>query len=382
MHPDNLAIIAIIQKRKGVVNMANRAYNFNAGPAALPLEVLQKAQEELVEYQGIGMSIMEISHRSAHYEKVNDETQQLLKELFNIPDGYQIQFLQGGASTQFAMIPMNFLKADKVGSYVLTGAWAEKAVKEAQLFGKTAIAASSEAQKFMKIPDLSEIQIAPNSAYLHITSNETIEGAQFQSYPDTGNVPLIADMSSDILCRPVDVSKFSFIYAGAQKNLGPSGVTVAIIKEDMLQDLPKNIPTMLRYEIHAKNNSLYNTPPVYSVYMVNLVLKWIKEQGGLKVVEQKNRKKTDLIYSAIDQSGGFYRGPVDKGSRSIMNITFRLQDEELEKKFVKESEQNGFVGLKGHRSVGGLRASTYNAVPYESCKALTDFMADFQQRNG
>lgn len=361
--------------------MGNRAYNFNAGPAALPLEVLQKAQEELVEYQGIGMSIMEISHRSSHYEKVNDETQQLLKQLFSIPAGYQVQFLQGGASTQFAMIPMNFLKPGKVGSYVLTGAWAEKAIKEGKLFGETSIAASSAAEKFMKIPDLGDIQIDPNAAYLHITSNETIEGAQFQSYPDTGGVPLIADMSSDILCRPVDVSKFSFIYAGAQKNLGPSGVTVAIIKEDMLQDLPKNIPTMLRYEIHAQNNSLYNTPPVYSVYMVNLVLKWIKDQGGLTVVEQNNRKKTDLIYSAIDQSGGFYRGPVDKGSRSIMNITFRLQDEELEKKFVKESEQNGFVGLKGHRSVGGLRASTYNAVPYESCKALADFMADFQQRN-
>ncbi|SEB95125.1 3-phosphoserine/phosphohydroxythreonine transaminase [Paenibacillus sp. GP183] len=361
--------------------MGNRAYNFNAGPAALPLEVLQKAQEELVEYQGIGMSLMEISHRSTHYERVNDETQQLLKELFGIPDGYQVLFLQGGASTQFAMIPMNFLRAGKSASYVLTGAWAEKAVKEAQLFGETIIAASSEADKFMKIPDLRDIKIDPHAAYLHLTSNETIEGAQFQSFPDTGNVPLIADMSSDILSRPVDVSQFSMIYAGAQKNLGPSGVTVVILKDDMLQDLPKNIPTMLRYDIHAKNNSLYNTPPAYSVYMVNLVLKWIKEQGGLTVLEQINRKKTALIYNAIDQSGGFYRGPVDQGSRSMMNITFRLQDEELEKKFVKESEQNGFVGLKGHRSVGGLRASTYNAVPYESCKALADFMVDFQHRN-
>jgi phosphoserine aminotransferase len=361
--------------------MGNRAYNFNAGPAALPLEVLQKAQEELVEYQGIGMSLMEISHRSAEYEKVNNETQQLLKDLFSIPDGYQVQFLQGGASTQFAMVPMNFLHSGKAASYVLTGAWAEKAVKEAQLFGKTTIAASSEADKFMRIPDLRDIDIDPNAAYLHLTSNETIEGAQFQSYPDTGNVPLIADMSSDILSRPVDVSKFSMIYAGAQKNLGPSGVTVVILKDDMLQDLPKNIPSMLRYEIHAKNNSLYNTPPAYSVYIVNLVLKWIKEQGGLTVLEQKNRKKTALIYNTIDQSGGFYRGPVDKGSRSLMNITFRLQDEELEKKFVKESEQNGFVGLKGHRSVGGLRASTYNAVPYESCKALAEFMGEFQHRN-
>ncbi|MEW9698140.1 3-phosphoserine/phosphohydroxythreonine transaminase [Paenibacillus sp. SI8] len=362
--------------------MSNRAYNFNAGPAALPLEVLQKAQNEFVEFKGIGMSIMEISHRSAEYEQVHNETQQLLKQIFSIPDGYQIQFLQGGASTQFSMIPLNFLKPGKVGSYVLTGAWAEKAVQEAGLFGEVSIAASSKEQKFMKIPDLSEINIHKDAAYLHLTSNETIEGAQFQSYPDTGNVPLIADMSSDILSRPVDVSKFGMIYAGAQKNLGPSGVTVVIVKEDMLQDLPKTIPTMLRYEIHSKNNSLYNTPPVYSIYMVNLVLKWIQEQGGLAVIEKNNQEKTGLIYGAIDQSGGFYRGPVDKGSRSTMNITFRLQDEELEKKFIKETEQQGFVGLKGHRSVGGLRASTYNAVPYASCKALADFMIDFQKRNG
>ncbi|MCD1260980.1 3-phosphoserine/phosphohydroxythreonine transaminase [Paenibacillus athensensis] len=362
--------------------MGNRAYNFNAGPAALPLEVLQKAQEELVEFQGIGMSIMEISHRSAEYEQVHNETQALLKEIFSIPEGYQVQFLQGGASTQFAMIPMNFLKAGKVGSYVLTGAWAEKAIQEAQLFGEVQLAASSKDQKFMKIPALSEIVIPENAAYLHLTSNETIEGAQFQSFPDTGSVPLIGDMSSDILSRPVDVSKFAMIYAGAQKNLGPSGVTVVILREDMLQDLPKNIPTMLRYEIHAKNNSLYNTPPVYSIYMVNLVLKWIKGQGGLAAVEKNNREKTGLIYSAIDQSGGFFRGPVDVGSRSMMNVTFRLADEELEKKFIKETAAQGFVGLKGHRSVGGLRASTYNAVPYEACKALADFMIDFQKRNG
>ncbi|WNR43541.1 3-phosphoserine/phosphohydroxythreonine transaminase [Paenibacillus roseipurpureus] len=361
--------------------MGNRAYNFNAGPAALPLEVLQRAQEEFVDFKGIGMSIMEISHRSAEYEQVHNETQALLKRIFGIPDGYQILFLTGGASSQFAMIPMNFLKPGKVGSYVLTGAWAEKAVQEAALFGEVSLAASSKEQKFMKIPALSEINVDPNSAYLHVTSNETIEGAQFQSFPETGNIPLIADMSSDILSRPIDVSKFSMIYAGAQKNLGPSGVTVAIIKDDMLVDLPKKIPTMLQYGTHSKNNSLYNTPPAYSIYMVNLVLKWIEEQGGLTVIEKNNVEKSGLIYSAIDGSNGFYRGPVDAASRSMMNITFRLQDEELEKKFIKETEQNGFVGLKGHRSVGGLRASTYNAVPYASCKALADFMKDFQQRN-
>ncbi|CAG7650441.1 Phosphoserine aminotransferase [Paenibacillus solanacearum] len=362
--------------------MSKRAYNFNAGPAALPLEVLQKAQEELVEYRGIGMSIMEISHRSSQYEELNAETQQLLKELFAIPDGYKVMFMQGGASTQFATIPMNFLKSGQTAGYVLTGAWADKALKEAKLFGETKIVASSEADKFTRIPDLSGLQLDPNLAYLHITSNETIEGSQYQAYPGTGSIPLIGDMSSDILCRPVDVSKFAMIYAGAQKNLGPSGVTVVIMREDLLADSPKHIATMLRYDTHAKNDSLYNTPPVYSVYMVNLVLKWIKENGGLTAMEKRNREKTDLIYQAIDGSGGFYRGVIEPGSRSIMNITFRMQNEELEKKFAKESEQHGFVGLKGHRSVGGLRASTYNAVPYEACKALAEFMADFQRRNG
>lgn len=362
--------------------MGKRTYNFNAGPAALPLAVLERAQQELVEYKGIGMSIMEISHRSSEYEALNNETQELLKELFEIPTGYQILFLQGGATSQFAMIPMNFLKSGQVGSYVDTGAWAEKAWKEAKLLGgEVHIAASSEAENYMRIPDLNDIQIHPNSAYLHITSNETIGGTQYQDYPDTGNVPLIADMSSDILCRPVDISKFGMIYAGAQKNLGPSGVTVVIVREDMLQDLPKNIPTMFRYEIHSKNNSLYNTPPVYSVYMVNLVLKWIKEQGGLAVIEQINRDKAQLIYDAIDTSGGFYTGCAEVGSRSIMNLTFRLANEDLEKEFIKQSQVAGFVGLKGHRSVGGLRASAYNAVPVEACQALAQFMRDFQIKN-
>jgi len=362
--------------------MGKRAYNFNAGPAALPLAVLERAQQELVEYKGIGMSIMEISHRSKEYEALNTETQELLKELMGIPDGYQILFLQGGASSQFAMIPMNFLKPGRVGSYVHTGIWAEKAYKEAKLLGhEVHIAATSEAHDFMQTPELGEIAIHPDSAYLHITSNETIGGTQFQEYPNTGNVPLIADMSSDILSRPIDVSKFAMIYAGAQKNLGPSGVTIAIIREDLLQDLPKNIPTMLRYEIHSANNSLYNTPPVYSVYMVNLVLKWIKENGGVEAMEQTNRAKAKLIYDAIDESKGFYIGCAAPTSRSLMNLTFRLASEELEKSFVKEAEAAGFIGLKGHRSVGGLRASAYNAVPVEACEALAKFMRDFQQKN-
>lgn len=371
----------IIGKRR-CVKMSKRAYNFNAGPAALPLEVLQQAQEQFVEFQGIGMSIMEISHRSKEYEQVNDETQALLKEILQIPDGYKVLFLQGGATTQFAMIPMNLASSDRKGSYVMTGSWAEKAYQEAEKLGGATIAASSADGTPLSIPALSDIQIPDNAAYLHITSNETISGTQFKEFPNTGNVPLIADMSSDILSKPLDVSNFSLIYAGAQKNLGPSGVTIVIIKDDLAKDAPKNIPTMLRYDTYLKNNSLYNTPPVYSVYMVNLVLKWLKGLGGLEAMAKRNEEKAQLVYSAIDNSGGFYEGLAAQADRSLMNITWKLKDEELEKKFIKESEQNGFVGLKGHRSVGHLRASAYNAVPYESCKALAEFLADFQKRNG
>lgn len=361
--------------------MAKRAYNFNAGPAALPLDVLRQAQEEFVDFHGIGMSIMEISHRSKEYEQVNDEAQALVTELLGVPSGYRVLFLQGGASTQFAMIPMNFLPAGKAAGYVLTGSWADKAVKEAQGVGETYAAATGEPNGFRRIPGLSEIDVRPDAAYIHITSNETIAGSQYAAYPDTGSVPLIGDLSSDIMCRPVDVSKFSLIYAGAQKNLGPSGVTVVIIRDDLLEQAAKGLPTMLRYETHAKSKSLYNTPPVYSVYMMGLVLKWVKEQGGLAAMERLNRDKTKLIYDAIDGSGGFYTGLVEPDSRSLMNITFALGNEELEKKFIQESEKEGFVGLKGHRDVGHMRASTYNAVPYKSCKALADFMNDFRTRH-
>ncbi|MEX2461265.1 MAG: 3-phosphoserine/phosphohydroxythreonine transaminase [Paenibacillaceae bacterium] len=362
--------------------MTKRAYNFNAGPAALPLEVLQQAQEQFVNYKGIGMSIMEISHRSKEYEQVNDETQQLMSELLGLPTGYKVLFLQGGASTQFAMIPMNLLHAGQTGSYIMTGAWAEKAYQEAQLLGEVSIAASSREGGLLNMPALSDIHPSANAAYLHITSNETIAGTQFTDFPDSGSIPLIADMSSDILSRKFDASKFAMIYAGAQKNLGPSGVTVVIAREDILKNEPKNIPTMLRYSTYLKNNSLYNTPPVYSVYMVNLVLKWIKENGGLSAMEARNREKTALVYNTIDNSNGFFEGMVEKTDRSIMNITFKLQSEELEKQFLKEASANGFVGLAGHRSVGHLRASTYNAVPYESCKALADFMKQFQSTAG
>ena len=362
--------------------MSNRAYNFNAGPAALPLAVLERAQAEFVDFHGTGMSIMEMSHRGKVYEEVHNEASSRLLGLLGNPEGYKVLFLQGGASTQFAMIPMNFLTEGKVASYVKSGSWADKAIKEAKLIGETHIAASSEADKYMSIPDLSAIEVPANAAYLHITSNETIEGTQYQAYPTRGEVPLIADMSSDILSRRIDASNFDLIYAGAQKNLGPSGVTVVIAREELLKDSPAHLPTMLRYNTHLSNNSLYNTPPSFSIYLVNEVLKWVEEQGALEGVEQMNRKKAALIYDTIDHSGGFFRGPVAPSSRSIMNVTFRLPSEELEKQFIKESEQAGFVGLKGHRSVGGLRASIYNAVPYESCKALADFMTHFAKSHG
>jgi phosphoserine aminotransferase len=362
--------------------MTKRAYNFNAGPAALPLEVLEQAQQEFVDFKGIGMSIMEVSHRSKEYEAVHNETAELVLEHLGLKSGYNVLFLQGGATTQFAMIPMNFLKAGQTAAYVDTGSWADKAIAEAKLFGEVAIAAKGQETPEITIPKPSEINIPDNAAYLHITSNETIAGAQWQQFPDTGNVPLIADMSSDILSRTFDASKFSLIYAGAQKNLGPSGVTLVVVRDEFVAESPKSLPVMMRYNTFVKNNSLYNTPPAYSIYMVNLVLKWLKNKGGVAAMEQLNRDKTNLIYNAIDNSGGFYRPVVAKDSRSIMNITWRMGSEELEKLFVKESQAEGFVGLGGHRSVGGLRASTYNAVPYESCKALVDFMDEFKRRHG
>lgn len=362
--------------------MGKRAYNFNAGPAALPLEVLERAQAEFVEFQGTGMSIMEMSHRGAVYESVHNEAQERVLKLLGNPSGYKVLFLQGGASTQFATIPMNLLESGKKAGYVMTGSWASKAAKEAKLIGNVYTAASTEADKFTRMPASNEIEIQDDTAYVHITSNETIEGTQFAEYPDTGNVPLIADLSSDIFCRPLDIEKFGLIYAGAQKNLGPSGVTLVVAREELLAREAKNIPTVFRYSTHLSNNSLYNTPPSFSIYMVNQTLRWLEEQGGLEGIGAKNQDKAKLLYDAIDGSGGFYRGVAQEGSRSLMNVTFRLGSEELEKAFAKESEQLGFVGLKGHRSVGGLRASIYNAVPRASIEALVDFMGDFAKRNG
>lgn len=361
--------------------MTTRIHNFNAGPAALPLDVLQQAQAELLNFNNTGMSILEISHRSKPYEQVNAEAEANLKELLGLGENYRVLFLQGGASLQFAMVPLNFLPQGQTADYILSGSWSEKALKEAQLIGQTHVAATTAGENYRRVPGLAEIKPSASPAYIHLTSNNTIFGTQWAEFPSFGDIPLIADMSSDILCKPFDASKFALIYAGAQKNLGPAGVTIVIIRQDLLENSPGAIPTMLRYSTHAKNDSLYNTPPTFGVYMIHLVLRWIKAQGGLAGIEKQNRAKAGLIYDAIDQSGGYYRGHAEPDSRSLMNITFRLPKEELEQTFVAQAAKAGLGGLKGHRSVGGLRASVYNAVTRESCQALRDFMLEFQQNN-
>ena len=361
--------------------LGKRTYNFNAGPSALPFSALQKAQSELLDFRGAGMSLLEMSHRSKEYEAVHNEAIELLKELLSIPADYEVLFLQGGASMQFAMLPMNFLPAGGKAAYVMTGAWSEKAYEEAVKLGGAYVAASSKEGNYCRIPSDGELKYGQDDAYLHITSNNTIFGTEWADFPDTGTVPLVADMSSDIMSRPIDVSKFAMIYAGAQKNLGPAGVTLVIIRRDFLSKANPQVPTMLRYSTFAKDNSLYNTPPTYSIYMTGLVLAWLKEQGGLSAIQKRNQEKAALIYSAIDGSNGFYTGHAEPAARSLMNITFRLKTEELEKKFLGEAKQEGFVGLAGHRSVGGCRASTYNAVPVESCQALRELMVKFQKEN-
>ena len=365
--------------------MTHRIYNFNPGPAALPLEVLQRAQEEFLEVQSYGMSLMEMSHRSKHVEELNEETQQLLLELLGLSEDYHVLFMGGGASTQFALLPLNFLADGQVAHYVLSGSFSEKAYNEAVYVGNARIAASSKERNWRTIPNMpdpSELFLGNPPAYVHITTNNTIEGSQYSTIPDTGTIPLIADMTSDMLSRKLDFRQFAFMYAGAQKNLGPAGVTAVIVRDDMLSRASRDIPVILRYETFVRNKSLYNTPPVHSIYMMNLVLKWAREQGGVEALERGNIEKANLLYNALDTSGGFYQGIIDKKDRSMMNITWRMADEAMEGRFIRESEQHGFDGLAGHRSVGGLRASAYNAVPLEACRALADFMADFQRRNG
>ncbi|MBU0600494.1 phosphoserine transaminase [bacterium] len=358
-----------------------RKFNFNPGPAALPLEVLQEVQENVVDFYGLGMSVLEMSHRSKEFINVLNEAKLLLKEILEIPEDYEILFLQGGASLQFAMVPYNLLRDGEFADYIITGSWAKKALKEAKILGKVNIAATTESENFKRIPKPGEIKLNQEAAYVHITSNNTIFGTQWKSFPETGNVPLVVDMSSDILSRKLEVSKFGLIYAGAQKNLGPAGVTLVIIRKDLAARCPETVPTLLRYKTQIEENSLYNTPCVFGIYVMKLVLEWVKKKGGFEKIEELNTKKAGLIYEAIDSSQGFYRPHAEKDSRSLMNITFRLKDESLEDKFVKEASSLGFYGLKGHRSVGGIRASIYNAFPIEGVERLVEFMKKFALAN-
>ncbi len=357
-----------------------RVHNFNPGPAALPLEVLKQAQEEFLDFKGEGMSILESSHRAKSFDALIIDAKKDLKSIMGLSDEYDVLFLGGGASTQFAMIPYNFLKEGTTADYINTGTWATAAIKESKKLGKTNVIASSEDREFRYIPK--DFKIDPDACYLHITSNNTIRGTQWQSFPDTGNVPLICDMSSDFLSKKLDFSKFSLIYAGAQKNIGPAGVTVIVIKKSMLEKQRSgDLLTMLNYKTHIEKESLHNTPPVFPIYIVALVLKWVIKQGGLPAIEKLNDKKAGLLYSCLDNSNGFYRPTADKDSRSKMNITFRLPSEELEEKIAGEAKKAKLIGLKGHRSVGGLRASFYNAVSLESAEKLVEFLENFRKAN-
>ena len=361
-----------------------RAINFNAGPAGLPLPALERARDEFIDFQGSGMSILEHSHRGKEYEAVHDEAIALLTEMLGVPPTHQILFLQGGASLQFAQVPMNFLPKDGSADYILTGTWSEKALDEAKLLGTPKVAATTLTadKRYTRIPKQSELKLDPKAAYVHLTSNNTIFGTQWHVFPDVGAVPLIADMSSDILWRKIDVSKFALIYAGAQKNIGPSGVTLVILERDLMSRARKDIPKILRYSTHAENNSLYNTPPTFAIYLMRNVLAWIKGVGGLAQMEKWNREKAEVLYGTLDRLSRFYRVPVEKDSRSVMNIVFRLNTEALEDKFVSEAKKAGMVGLKGHRSAGGIRVSAYNAVSPDNIRTLVGFMEDFAKANG
>jgi phosphoserine aminotransferase len=358
-----------------------RIYNFSAGPAVLPLEVLEEAQRDLVSLPGVGMSILEISHRSKTFDDIIQGCEADMRTLAGIPSNYKVLFLQGGASLQFSMVPMNLLPAGGSADYIVTGVWGQKAVKEAKKVGSVKIAGSTEAGGFTGVPTQNELTLDPAAAYVHMTSNNTIYGTEWQWLPDTGTVPLVSDASSDIFSRPIDVAKHAMIYAGAQKNLAPAGVTIVIIREDLLKRSPATLHTMLSYAVHAENQSLYNTPPVFAIYVMRLVMAWLVRNGGLAAMETKNARKADTLYAEIDRSG-FYRGHAKKDARSRMNVTFRLPSEELEKKFTKDATAAGLDGLKGHRSVGGMRASIYNAFPDAGVAALVQFMQEFERKNG
>jgi phosphoserine aminotransferase len=358
-----------------------RIFNFAAGPAVLPLPVLEEAQRDLLALPGVGMSVLEVSHRSKVFEGILQQCEADIRRLASIPDDYRVLFLQGGASLQFSMVPMNLLGPGATADYLVTGAWSQKAVKEAKRVGAVNVAASTEPENFARIPRQNEIRLTPGAAYVHMTSNNTIFGTQWNAEPDAGGAPLVADTSSDMFSRPLDVRRYALLYAGAQKNLGPSGLTLVIIRNDLLDRAPATLPTMLHYKVHAENASLYNTPPTFGVYIMGLVMKWLLAQGGLEAIARVNESKAAKLYTEIDRTG-FYRGHATKDSRSLMNITFRLPNEELEKQFVKESTAAGLDGLKGHRSVGGLRASIYNAFPSEGVETLVEFMREFERTKG
>ena len=361
------------------LHMPDRIYNFSAGPATLPYEVLVQAAKDIVNFKEKGIGLIEMSHRSKEFIDVADECESLLRELMNVPDNYKVLFLQGGASTQFAMVPMNLLLPGKSATYLNTGTWSKKAIKEAKLFGNIDVAYSSEDTVFNRVPLPDEYKAAKNSEYLYFVSNNTIFGTQFHQFPET-DADLVCDMSSDILSRSIDVSRFGIIFAGAQKNMGPAGCTVVIIRDDLLNNTPDNIPTMFRYKTHADKGSMFNTPPCFAIYTIGLVLKWLKNLGGLPYIENMNREKAELLYQVIDNSD-FYRGHAEFESRSIMNITFNLPTPDLEAQFIEEAAATSFNGLKGHRSVGGCRASIYNAFPRDGVEKLADFMASFEKRN-
>ncbi len=361
--------------------MDERIFNFSAGPAVLPVPVLEIAQRDLLSLPGVGMSVMEISHRSRTFDEIFAKAESGLRELLGIPANYHVLFLQGGASLQFSMVPMNFLPGDASADYVITGSWGKKALKEAKRSGNVNVAATMADGGFTRVPASEELKLDPQAAYVHITTNETIEGVEWKQEPEVGDAPLVADASSDILSHPIPIEKYGIIYAGAQKNMGPSGVTLVILRDDLLKKIPDGLHTMLDYRTHVENKSLYNTPNTWGIYIISLICDWLKEKGGLVGMHRENEAKAQLIYDAIDATD-YYRGHADHDSRSIMNVTFRLPNEELEKKFTAEATAQGLDGLKGHRSVGGIRASIYNAFPLAGVKALAAFMKEFEKNNG
>lgn len=363
--------------------MNERVFNFSPGPATLPLPVLQEVQQNLLALPGVRASILEISHRSKTFEQIIAQAEENIRRLLNLPEEYHVLFLQGGASLQFSQVPMSFLRGSgRSADYIVTGSWAKRALAEAQREGNVRVVWEGKSDNYNRVPKPGEYQIDPNAVYVHFTSNETIQGIQFPSEPETGDVPLVCDASSDFLSRPIDVKRYGLIYAGAQKNVGPAGVTIVVIRQDLLEQVPDNLPTMLNYKVHAEHRSLYNTPPVFAVYIVMLVTRWLLENvGGLEQMHAINRQKAQMLYDAIDRSEGFYRGHAQADSRSLMNVTWRLPNEELEAEFVKQAKEAGLHELKGHRSVGGIRASIYNAMPIEGVRTLVQFMEHFRQKH-